>query len=228
MTTLTPQLSIAQAYPLLVLDAATPKLHVGIIENGKWTARFESDESALESLFDGARLCFEKAGVSLYSIKGILFNQGPGSLLGLRIAVMAIEPWRKLLEKEGQKVPVWSYTPLGLTALTLGEKSGSLFTEYKRGLWHVLPLGPENKENPPLYIEECEATNLTELPKPHFHLPGRKSWESPPEGTTAVAYTLDNLPEFLENPDLIFPNPELKLFTEGSTEYKKWTPSRHR
>ncbi|HRE81282.1 MAG TPA: peptidase M22, partial [Opitutaceae bacterium] len=73
----------------LVIDTASTLVQVGLIQSARQDVWFSSEEDAGQGLFR----CLEKLPLPLKSIAAIAFCEGPGSLLGIRTAAMALRVW---------------------------------------------------------------------------------------------------------------------------------------
>src|ERR1700691_4097426 len=84
------QLLDAQA-PLLLLDAAGSRVHVGFFPSqdpavARWSA---TDGEAGVALFQGVGA----PGVAPIAVRAFAFCEAPGSILGIRTTAMAIRTW---------------------------------------------------------------------------------------------------------------------------------------
>ena len=98
----------------LVLDASGSNVQVGILDRDGWRSFVIDEKPALESLFTGLRQCLEEVDSPASVIDAILFCEGPGSTLGLRIAATAA----KTILRENEPSPaLFLYNALDLAAL---------------------------------------------------------------------------------------------------------------
>ena len=89
---------------LLLLDASTSVVQVGILYKGNWLAFCENKNESLNAIFIDTAKCLKKAQISMSQINGFLICEGPGSVLGLRLIIMAIKTWQSVLLPHPSKV----------------------------------------------------------------------------------------------------------------------------
>lgn len=209
--------------PTLVLDAGGSRIYGGLLAHNQWVHWESSEEQALESLYSLTRSCLRESRQTLADLKAFAFCDGPGSTLGLRLASAAILTWQQL---SGESLPVYHYHSLQLTCFPLrpsGNPADSwLITDYRKNDWLGTSL------DRPDCIEQLDTERVTSLSGPVYYLPQRKSWIPPPRPTQTVAYPFETLPSFLAspNPGRLEERPLLAL--PGKSDYRKWTPERHR
>src|SRR3954469_18613927 len=78
--------------PLLLIDAASTRIQVGLLDSAsgaKWAAL---DAEAGIAIFQAV----EQLAVDLSAVRAFVFCEGPGSILGVRTAAMAIRTWQML------------------------------------------------------------------------------------------------------------------------------------
>ncbi len=196
--------------PLLLLDAGSEWIQVGVLEAGgaaRWATRREEAGT-------GVFACVEDLGVDIGSIGSFAFCEGPGSILGIRTAATAIRMWNVLLSR-----PTFAYQSLDLVAHALGRPGATVIADARRGLWHRLSLGSP--------LGRVPASELCgELVTPE----GFRHWDPLPAGSITVPYDLASL--FLlpsvAGADLFRQAPEPDAFLHQEPAYAKWTPQIHR
>jgi len=194
--------------PLLLLDAASARIQVGLLATGtaRWSAR---DEEAGTGLF-GA---LEELKVDLPAVAAFAFCEGPGSILGIRTAAMAIRAWQVLAAR-----PTYAYQSLALAAAAAPPGS-TLVADARRGLWH----------------RYTDAAGLARVPVSDLSGPllmpaGFRHWAELPPGTASTSY---DLPALLAHPavagaDLFRPAPAPDAFLHEEPTYARWEPKIHR
>lgn len=212
--------------PTLFLDAAGTMTFVGILQDGKWLEWASSEKQALESLFVLTRDLLHRHSMKIEDLRAFGFCDGPGSVLGLRLASACILAWQKTAPLPK---PVFHYHSLELARTWILDNlrphpASWLVTDYRRNRWLGTPLEKEN------CILEIDTSTF---PEPHgekqlFYLPQRKSWDPPPAGHQTILYPFKSLPRFMElnHCGRIRSDPVLAL--PGKSDYRKWTPARHR
>ena len=211
---------------VLLLDASSPRTHVGIFEEGRWLFRHKSEEEALNSVFQGARICLDQAGLKLLDLQGFAFCAGPGSMLGIRITTMAINGWRSLFSH--QTIPVFKYHSLEAVAYLLIEEGTrppfTLVSDLRKDLWNHLEVDVKGNLSPLQLINREEAKCISH---PLLHIRQRSQWLEPPENATTVPYSLERLPRIIDKHRLLLEVSHAEAFIPQKIEYKPWKPERH-
>ncbi|MCH8473784.1 MAG: hypothetical protein LAT55_00980 [Opitutales bacterium] len=150
----------------LLLDGGNPGLRVGLMREGQVLAVAEEEASAEEGLASLATTCLGE--FSPVEVETFLYQAGPGSLLGLRIAAMLIESWRALQRLEGRKpakLRFYHHAEGVAAALrpSLPGEAFSLGSDARRKSWNVLEVNPAG---------ECFWKLLS--PEEWVALPGRR------------------------------------------------------
>ncbi|WOO39834.1 hypothetical protein [Rubellicoccus peritrichatus] len=209
---------------LLVLDAACPNVFAGLWQDGQWLAMASIEVPALEGLFDAVDQCLKAADMSLEAITGFAHDEGPGSVLGIRVAAMAIKTWRAL--PSFREKPVFAFHSLAFAIEQVRRKQKPesdfcIISDYRKDAW--LSIRSDKNEIEPLSEAEAEAIEL-----PIFHSAQRRSWRPPPAAAKSITIDLASFPEIFANGDIIRPVDQPGLYAPFRTDYKRWTPDRHR
>jgi tRNA threonylcarbamoyladenosine biosynthesis protein TsaB len=196
--------------PLLVLDAASERVQVGVLR-GNQPPRWASEKAEAGT---GLFACLDTLGADVNEAAGFAFCEGPGSILGIRTVAAAIRTWNAIRPR-----PTFGYYSLAVAAEALGRDGASLIADARRGRWHRLRRGGP--------LERVEPAGLGgELATPE----GFRHWDPLPEGTSTVSYDLSrllSLPRVLEA-DLFRDAPRPDAFLHQEPDYAKWTPQIHR
>ena len=152
-------------YPALVLDASAGTVFVGIVgPDEQWIARQQSTANALEGLFASVEYCLQTAGMGIDSIRGFIYCEGPGSVLGLRLCAMAIETWRRIAPRASS---LHRYT-LQLCARLIRRDAppaspALLLSDWKKafGMLRI-------EDSAPHAVEPCDTAALATLELPCF------------------------------------------------------------
>ena len=102
---------LAERSPLLLIDAASARIQVGILGAGeppRWSSR---QEEAGIGIFE----CLDELGDEMDSVRSFAFCEGPGSILGIRTSAMALRIWNVLMPR-----PTFAYIGLAVVARALG------------------------------------------------------------------------------------------------------------
>lgn len=217
----------------LLIDASSPtSTLVGLLgENGKtWRAFDEEKSPALEGIF----VATEKVLGSRMPA-GFIFCAGPGSILGIRIAAMAIRAWCAC--RWHASVPVLAYQSLRLHVALITrafpqEKDFAVLAESRLNCWNVLGVragAPEKK------ICEIKSDVLAQsVPEKVFLLPQRRAGtptlNAPATPFSPARFLENDAAVFAETPALLTPCDEAPdaLNTADPDSYAKWTPARHK
>lgn len=214
----------------LLVDASSPKSVVvaQLDESGlRWAHFSEEPSAALEGIFNAAeQVCPQ------FSPAGFLFCEGPGSILGIRIAAAAIRGRNAL----GTPLPVFAFQSLHLVATLIlrafpSEKNFAVLAESRMNAWNFLSVENGVPADRFQELKTSELKNNIAAGK-IFLLPQRRP-QMPPLETVPV-----NPAERLKaDPGVFSAQPELlhdcgnapdAANTSAASGYAKWTPERHR
>jgi tRNA threonylcarbamoyladenosine biosynthesis protein TsaB len=196
--------------PLLLIDASSARIQVGILGAGvppRWSSR--QDEAGI-GIFE----CLDELGDEVDSMGSFAFCEGPGSILGIRTSAMALRIWNVLRPR-----PTFAYIGLAVVARALGRPGAAVIADARRGHWHRLSLGG--------VLERVPTSGLTgELVTPE----GFRHWDPLPPQTAETAYDLAAM--FALQPvaeaDLFRPAESPDAFLHEERTYAKWVPQIHR
>ena len=228
-TSLTPVPSpAASAAPFLFIDASGREPSVGVWQAGNWRAFLRSDEGAVtDSLFVLVDDALRNAAIRLDDCAGFIFAEGPGSILGIRIAAMALRAWRTLPEFGGK--PVFAVGSLALAAHLLARENParrdfSILADSRQGWWNTRVV---RDGAVPDGFEEVRGADLDLLPAPRFRITQRALGAPPVACELFPAEALERDPGVLLVPGLLREtNTPDAVNMPG--QFVKWTPSRHR
>lgn len=145
------------AEPCLVIDAsARAGLRVGVLQGGRWVSQVESPDGALEATSDCAGEVLATANLKLSEIKSFAVCVGPGSMLGIRVAALAVRAWSALQERP---IYVWeSLMALATSALAHGQAGPFVVVaESRLKRWNVLEVTPQNQFLPVAELERDQV-----------------------------------------------------------------------
>ena len=203
----------------LLIDASS-QVQVGIPDSKGWRTLAREEKPALESLFEAISKSLEEIDSSATAIDAILFCEGPGSTLGLRIAAMAV----KTILRENEPSPtLFTYNALDLAAIMSNDFSRPILAPFRKGK-RLLRSPISNSATGS--IEVLEEPISESLATEAFHLPSLRSWETLPEGLDVLDYDisliagLSGLAPILRHAEM----PE--VFTPLPAEFRKWKPAR--
>jgi tRNA threonylcarbamoyladenosine biosynthesis protein TsaB len=195
---------------VLVMDTASERTQVGLLAAGsapRWSSR---KEEAGVALFE----CLDELGMEVSGVRAFAYCEGPGSVLGIRTAAMAVRTWCVLETR-----PVFAYQSLAVVARAIGRPGLGIIADARRGLWHRVLLGGP--------LERVGAADLAgELVTPD----GFRHWDPLPPGTSSTSYDLASLlalPE-VAGADLFRESASPDAFLHQEPAYARWTPHIHR
>jgi|TARA_B110000495_G_C23015233_1_gene601122 tRNA A37 threonylcarbamoyladenosine modification protein TsaB len=198
---------------------------IGIIENAVWLAFTETKGDALETIFRSIDQVLKETGRTLSEIASVAIGIGPGSILGLRLSLMALETWRALPQLKHWQC--YAFHGLELQAQFLRTRSQDdfhLMSDFRGESWHLISV--VDGVPAPLQIADDEA--LKSLPGTLYYSPtGRGRQKMPRSDTTEAVFSLSKLPALapgtwakkVETPELYLPSPPV---------FKKWDAKPHR
>jgi len=215
--------------PALVINAAQKPIEIGWWEDNAWrTFQFAQGE-VLEQLFQLTQSVLTQAERTLEDVQSFIYNTGPGSLLGLRLAAMAIATWRTL--PQCQKATLLRFSGLQLSALALSQKieynEAFLLSDFRRGAFNKIQIKDQQLST----LSTISSDDLALLDAPLFFQPGVRSFQPPPPNATVINSQLHNLPSILKHsPDasLLQLVDQPFVYTPEIPSFVKWSAQRHR
>ncbi|MEM8867545.1 MAG: hypothetical protein AAGC73_04695 [Verrucomicrobiota bacterium] len=213
-------------FPALVLDTSNPTIFCGLLQGPEaWLAQVRREGVALENLFPVVSQTFAQSRSKLANIESFIYCEGPGSVLGLRLAAMALQTWQELA---AQTPKFYAYNGLQMTAQALQKQTNCsdalLISDWKKNAWNAA------------YIEAgiirandvVDDSALEDYPHPVYHLPQRKGWQKPPPQATTLSYDPAALINLSSLEGLLRATDRVELAQTAANTFAKWTPERHR
>ena len=218
--------NLAKGNGYLLLDASSPIVQVGLLEGKEWLAFRESKEEAIDSIFAGTSACLKEANITLKEVDGFIFCEGPGSILGIRLAAMAINGWRS--RPAHRQAKVFSFRSLEAVVALLKHMGESMpfhiVSEYRQDRWHLVSV---NEDGQCSDLTLVSAAALSKLQGSVYYLPRRKNGPVPPAFIQARAYSLRELPRVLNSANLLRPADKPEAYMPEKPVYVKWDAKRH-
>jgi tRNA threonylcarbamoyladenosine biosynthesis protein TsaB len=208
--------------PCLVLDgSARAGVRVGVLSGGRWVGQGISPDGALEGLFGCVEAALAEAQLKLGDIRSFALCAGPGSVLGIRIAALAVRSWTAL---EPRPIFVWeSLAGIARSALAAGEKGPFLVAvESRLKRWHALEVSADGSLGVPF---EAEAAQLNSS--------GRRVLASSEAAAAvltahvAVPHPWSALPTFFAQPGFLREEPRPDALNVAN-DFATWSGERHR
>lgn len=200
---------LARHEPVLLLDAASARVQVGWLGANFAPAWAGSNEEAGVGLFQ----CIEALSVSPGDARAFVFCSGPGSVLGVRTAAMAVRAWNALHAR-----PTFSYHGLAVVAHALARPEATVIADARRDSWHSFNLA-----------HGLRRVVTAELPQALVMPEGLRTWSTAPPGVEQVPYSIaDMLPRVIDEPALLEAAESPDAFLYETPSYATWTPQIHR
>ena len=205
---------------LLVLDAASIRVQVGLIQNDG-PARWRSvEDEAGTGLFTATEGLLAEAGTKLDEIGAFVFCEGPGSMLGTRTVAMALRTWQVLKPRA-----VYAYQSLAVAACRAWTQQARAFTviaDARRDTWHVQAVAADGR------LATLQRVPAAELPGGELLTPENfRAWAQPPRPAAGCSYDLAQIFSALADGDYFRATDAPDAFQHEAPEYKKWSAQVH-
>ncbi len=211
---------------VLLLDSASSRIQAGLIRRDH-PALWESAETdAGSGLFACVEKLIARAGspeqpLPFAEIDAVLFCEGPGSVLGIRIAAVALRTWKTAYSQTH-----YSYCSLAVVAAFLTRQenlhSFSVIADARRESWHCLSVDASGASGLLRRVPAAELTGALVQPS-HF-----RHWSTLPPDTRTVPYDLAAQLPAIDDVALFHDAPEPDAFLHEEPTYVTWTPQIHR
>jgi tRNA threonylcarbamoyladenosine biosynthesis protein TsaB len=206
---------------LLVLDAASRIVQVGLLRAGFPEAWSKSEEEAGSAIFTGTESLIDEAGLRMSDIGAFVFCEGPGSMLGIRTSAMAVRTWQLLTP-----LPAYAYQSLAVSARYAWTKSPprdfAVIADARRNTWHCQSIAT-NGRMPPLQRVPDSA-----LPAGELVTPGNfRAWATPSRPVGICSYDLALIFPVIAGKDFFREIESPDAFQHDAPEYKKWSAQIH-
>ncbi|ATC65466.1 peptidase M22 [Nibricoccus aquaticus] len=211
---------------ILLIDSASSRIQVGLLRLGHdplWETAAEEAGTALFSLTEKllARAASPLGPLPLSAIEAFLFCDGPGSVLGIRTAAVALRTWHSLHPR-----PSYAYTSLALVAHTLALTENlrdfSVISDARRETWHRVTVDSSGALSPLHRTPTAELIGPLMLPECFRH------WSTLPQSVRTVPYDLASQLLALAGTPLFIEAPEPDAFLHEEPSYQTWTAKIHR
>jgi hypothetical protein len=211
--------------PHLLIDAAGPTTLVGILENGTWKTYREVDGPSMENLRQLVADVLNASGYSLKSLYGLLYAEGPGSTLGLRLAAMFARTLMTLPEL--RHWISFRYNNLQLTGASYQTEASvinrTLYAPWKKQCFHRVQIKDTLEEH--FSLDTFQGTPPEK--KPLFVQLGlKRNWI--PTNAECIPYPTRTLPATLTAlPSLLKPGDVLEPYNPSPPEFARWEAKAH-
>lgn len=206
---------------LLVVDAASLSVQVGLLRTGQAPLWRNSSEDAGTGLFRQTSTLLDAGAMTLEQIGALIFCAGPGSMLGIRTSAMALRTWQTLRSR-----PAYAYSSLTLAAhfarTQHPAEAFAVIADARRETWHCLAVGADGTSSEWQRLATADLPAVTLLTPEHF-----RRWSQPPRSLLTTSYELATIFATLAGEDYFQPSPSPNAFQATAPEYKKWSAQIH-
>ena len=206
---------------ILVLDAASQRVQVGLLQSGKPTLWQATSDEAGRGIFAGTEAVLLSAGLTIDQIGAFLFCEGPGSMLGTRTVAMTLRTWLALKLR-----PVYAYQSLALAArFAWSKQTGRVLTviaDARRETWHCQLLRADGS------LPALQRLPAGELPAGEVLTPENfRAWAQPPRAVATCRYDLATILPVVMDGDYFTATDAPDAFQHEAPEYRKWSAQAH-
>ena len=213
---------LAEHGSLLVLDAASLNVQVGLLRRGAPALWHRARQEAGTGIFAGADALLAGAGLKLATIDAFIFCAGPGSMLGIRTTAMALRTWAVL-----QARPVYAYQSLALAGRhewrQKAPRGFTVIADARRDSWHCQPVGADGVM-PPLQRQPAAELPAGELVTPADF----RAWAPSPRPVATCRYDLALIFPAVADGDFFQATDLPDAFQHEAPAYRKWSAQIHR
>ncbi len=204
--------------PMLIIDTASKNTWIGFINSDQTTTWESSEDEASYALFNCLR-DLQAQGIDWKNARSIAFNQGPGSMLGIRTAIMAIRTWTNA-KTLPEKTQLFTYNSLALASeLPEASTANLIISDARRKSWNAFFPQEETPRTKLLSNEELESQEGNILILEEFTQWTKTSAELHPLSyNPSIAFEKPSAIKHLQPIEIPIP-----LILRES-EYQKWVP----
>lgn len=203
---------LAEHPTLLLIDSASARVQVGLWHQGRVSWR-TTEAEASAGVFACTENLLAERRLAVSDLDTYVFCEGPGSVLGIRTAAVALRTWRVL-----NPAPAYAYQSLAVAAHALARPGVNVIADARRDSWHILRLGETLRRVP-----TAELNGECVMPE------GFRHWTPLPPALGRTTYDLAEIfarPELLDA-DLFHASQEPDAFMHEEPSYVTWTPRVH-
>jgi tRNA threonylcarbamoyladenosine biosynthesis protein TsaB len=205
---------------LLVLDAASTRVQVGLLQRDRAHLWRSVEGEAGTDLFDVTDTVLKETGVTLDAVGAFVFCEGPGSMLGIRTVAMAIRTWQVLKPR-----PAFAYQSLAIAARFAWNSQPrdlAVVADARRDSWHVQAVGADGS------FSAIQRAPAGALPPGELLTPENfRAWSALPRPASLCGYDLAKLFPAVGDTDLFREVAAPEAFQHEAPEYKKWSAQVH-
>jgi len=210
------------AHPtILLIDSASTCVQVAVLRRDHDPVWIAQTGEAGEQVFAAVNEILARTNLSLEAISAFVFCDGPGSVLGIRTAAVALRTWRMLRER-----PTYAFCSLTVVAhaltLVLNKRDFAVIADARRDSWHHVAVDATGTISNLHRLPTAALTGALVMPD------GFRSWSPLPAYMETTPYSLAALLPALVDVDLFYEAAEPDAFLHEEPSYKTWTPQVHR
>jgi len=216
---------VATRGPVLLIDSSSAGVAVAVFRPGAAPVWRQSAGEAGVAIFENAAAALAEAGVAARGVGAFVFCEGPGSILGIRTAAMALRTWQAACARPP---PAFAYRSLELLATDLRAAGWAppfaVVADARRDMWHWVEC--TDSGSGPLQRRAADA--VAAYPGALFLPAGFRVWSPPPPAARSVPYEPAGLWARQSGAELLRPAAEPDAFLHEAAVYAAWTPRIHR
>ncbi len=205
---------------LLLIDSASATVQTGLLRAKHEPVWSTNPGEAGEQIFHGVNTVLDRASLDLATIDAFIFCDGPGSVLGIRTAAVALRTWSVLRSR-----PSYAFCSLALVAHALaqeGRRDFAVIADARRDTWHHVAVDATGTTSNLHRLPTAALTGALVMPE------GFRHWTPLPAHVQTVSYSLAAHLPTLADTDLFYAAAEPDAFLHEEPVYQTWTPKIHR
>lgn len=209
---------------MLAIDTSSRRACVGLFDEKGALSYRTSEEDASLSLFPLIKHVLKEFDWQLSDINSIAFCQGPGSMLGIRTAIMGIRTWQGVKLIEGKQIYSFSSLAIGAELVRLSfpsEKTYLIITDARRNSWNALKV--EGASIGPVQIIDNAAIEAETIPL--FSFNEFPTWTHTQAHIQCLSYRPENVLSSSRFSLFLEENPDSNPMDLRSIEFAKWIPA---
>ncbi len=209
------------------MNAAGPRLQLALLRAGEVLEQTQSGKPVLEALIPAVRELLGRHQLGLASLGGVLFAEGPGSSLALRLATMTVRTWARL--PDHRHWHLFRFRNLELFAVSLLRAEAAtetmVYAPYRRDRLHRC----HAKQGPYGYTFTADTVAPEEASEKGgvLFLLGNRSAPAPCARMAREVPLAEGPQLLLETPALIHSCGEVAPLQVAGAEPVRWSQRRH-
>jgi len=210
---------------VLLVDASSARVQAGLLRTGAPPLWHDSTREAGIAIFECVDAVMVAGQIAFPEVGALVYCEGPGSILGIRTAAMALRTWQTLADPAP---PAYAYRSLTLVAADLrsaGEVPPfAVISDARRASWNRVSIdgGTMGAE-----LERVSHETLANSGESLFTLEGFRAWAPFPRPAREIPYRLPELWQRQGDADLLQPSAQPDAFLHEDPTYVTWIPQIH-